>query len=271
MLSKAEIESTLSIVREAGSIINSYSKKGDKNILYKNDSSPVTEADKAANNLICSFLKEHFSHIPIISEESKQAEYQERKKWETFWLVDPLDGTKEFIAGVPEYTVNLALIQKGVPVFGMVGIPTEESVYIGINGYGAFLDIPASKRKNIRVRAFNEDSPTFVVSRSNGVEEAADALKFFPKGEILKVGSSLKFIRIAEGVADIYFRRQGIYEWDTAAGHAVLLAAGGSVVDYKGLEILYGTESLKVKPFFAVGNKSFPWEKLNSLKPISSF
>lgn len=262
MLSEINTDSLITMVRDAGNCTMRYFENKNNKTEFKSDSSPVTEADRAANDFICSYLKSNFPAIPIISEENESIPFSERKTWKKYWMVDPLDGTKEFIAGIPEFTVNVALIENGVPVIGVVGIPGEQTVYFGQKGIGAFIDKPGKKRTKISVRKTNANAPVFVISRSHGSGESESVKKAFPTASLMQVGSSLKFLKIAEGSADIYFRHQGICEWDTAAGHGVLLWSGGKMIDHSGCEIMYGNDTLRVNPFIALGEVDFPWKKL---------
>lgn len=262
MIQDIEKTALRKLVKEAGSATMRYFRGKNQNTQWKADLSPITEADKISNALICSFLKSKFPSIPLISEEEENSPYKKRKEWDLYWLVDPLDGTKEFIAGIPEFTVNVALIQNRIPILGFVGVPPTGEVYVGELGKGAYVEGAAGDKKKIKVRMADPKAPTFIISRSNGSEETRSIKKTYPKSELLQVGSSLKFLKIAEGSADIYFRHEGIGEWDTASGHAVLLAAGGKVLDHLGKEIVYGSEDLRVRPFVALGDKSLQWEKI---------
>jgi 3'(2'), 5'-bisphosphate nucleotidase len=198
-------------------------------VSYKSDHSPLTQADQAANSYIVSCLKARYPSIPIISEEGEsEVDYEIRKSWEYFWLVDPLDGTKEFVKRNGEFTVNIALIYRQKPVFGIVHVPVSGQTYYGLMDKGAFKKSNNSVFESIKVR-LSETNRVAVRSRSHQVAEESEVLAHFGVSEHLFSGSSIKFCLLAEGKADVYYRHQPTMEWDTAAGQAVLEAAGGQV------------------------------------------
>lgn len=222
----------------------------------KEDKSPLTEADRRAHLCIKSFLDK--TGIPILSEEGKQMGYDERRNWKQFWLVDPLDGTKEFIKKNGEFTVNIALIDNGLPVFGVIYAPALKKLFVGEVGQGAWAagDVLTDEEINtVRSRSYSIPQPRnggpyiVVASRSHfspETEEFVDELRS-EKGEIdfASLGSSLKICLVAEGVADIYPRFGPTMEWDTAAGHAIAKAAGKTVTDHTtGQEMSYNKENL---------------------------
>lgn len=218
---------------------------------YKADNSPLTLADREAHNIITPALRAITPHIPIISEEGEQVAFEERKDWPLFWLVDPLDGTKEFIKRNGEFTVNIALIQNGKPVLGCIFQPINERLYFGSQTGGAFKmqdgvssEIKASGRKE-RLIATG--------SKSHASEKEKEVLKKFDIKEVISVGSSLKFCMVAEGTADVYYREGPTMEWDTAAGQAILEAAGGRVLDVDGKQFLYNKSSLLNGSFICLG------------------
>ncbi|MCK5470356.1 MAG: 3'(2'),5'-bisphosphate nucleotidase CysQ, partial [Cyclobacteriaceae bacterium] len=224
---KINIEILNKIAIEAGNeILNIYNDKSlSKEVEHKSDNSPLTLADKASNELIVKGLKDNFPEIPILSEEEKSIEYSERKNWNKFWLVDPLDGTKEFIKRNGEFTVNIALIENGFPTFGIIYAPILEKLYIGdLSGKKAFMidedhqKIPLKVNNSLKNRIA-------VGSRSHSSEEEANLLNRYDVVETISVGSSLKFCMIAEGKADIYYRHGPTMEWDTGAGQAIVEAA----------------------------------------------
>ena len=215
----------------------------------KEDNSPVTEADLASNELITSELRTLFPEIPIVSEEGEQ-----ESSANMFFLVDPLDGTKEFINGFPDFTVNIALIENHRPVLGVVHLPLTGETYSG-NHDGAQKSLGdqtwpisvSSREQNLRV----------VTSRSHLDKETEEFIKGFENADVIRAGSSVKFCLIAEGVAEIYPRFGRTMEWDTAAGQAVLEAAGGKVLNSKtGQELTYGKPSYENPGFVAVSNNS---------------
>ena len=251
------IAALISIAKNAGNeIMKVYSK--DFSVETKNDSSPLTEADKKSNEVILVELKKMYPEIPFISEENKLTLYEERKKWKRFWLIDPLDGTKEFIKKNGEFTVNIALIEEGVPVVGVVYVPAQRKTYYGAKGIGSF----KSENGNAPVEIKNlqhystKDKVVVVGSRSHLSEETlqfVENLKVSGKEvEFLSSGSSLKFCLVAEGAADVYPRFGPTMEWDTAAAQAVAVYAGKKVINYETRHsLIYNKENL-LNPWFIV-------------------
>jgi 3'(2'), 5'-bisphosphate nucleotidase len=251
-----DIKIICEIARKAGAaIMDIYD--GDHKVEYKDDKSPLTAADKASHEVIAAGLEKHFSEIPILSEEGADIPYEERKNWKRFWLVDPLDGTKEFIKRNGEFTVNIALIEGQQPVLGVVYVPAQDKLYYGVVGQGAFVEESevrgqSSEVKEIQVRKPDpEVGLTVVMSRSHPSPELEAYLKDLKIGQALPVGSSLKLCVVAEGKADLYPRLGPTMEWDTAAGHALALAAGGTVKTPEGKPLFYNKENL-LNPYFIV-------------------
>lgn len=221
----------------------------------KTDESPLTEADLLAHRMLTMLLGEITPGIPVLSEESDMVPYATRRGWQRYWLVDPIDGTKEFISKSGEFTLNVALIENGVPVFGMVHAPVMATTWWGQQGEGAWKR-QGGCNQAIHARALPdpEQSPWKVVgSRSHG----ASAFQMFrdrlPRHECMTMGSSLKLCLIAEGEADLYPRLGPTSEWDTAAAHAVVMAAGGEVLDAVTLEPLrYNRQASVLNPHFIV-------------------
>jgi 3'(2'), 5'-bisphosphate nucleotidase len=239
------------IARQAGqAIMEIY--QGRIDVEFKDDKSPLTAADKASHDLIVSGLKKHFPDIPVLSEEGRDIPYEQRKGWTRFWLVDPLDGTKEFIKRNGEFTVNIALVEGNVPVLGVVYVPARDRLYSGAAGEGAFVREGGGKPSPLRVRAADPEAGlTVVMSRSHPSPELDEFLKDIRVAEALPVGSSLKLCAVAEGKADLYPRLGPTMEWDTAAGQAVVQAAGGKVLQLNGRPLEYNKESL-LNPYFVV-------------------
>ncbi|MGW8312844.1 MAG: 3'(2'),5'-bisphosphate nucleotidase CysQ, partial [Desulfuromonadales bacterium] len=217
------------IAREAGeSIMKVYS--GPFNVELKGDDSPLTSADRASHEVIVKGLQANFPDIPILSEEGRDIPYNERKEWPRFWLVDPLDGTKEFIKRNGEFTVNIALIEHAVVVAGVVYVPAQETMYYGGANLGCWKLTGSEAAEPVRVRqADHAKGLTVVMSRSHPSPELAAYLQDYQVADALPVGSSLKLCVVAEGKADLYPRLGPTMEWDTAAGHAVVEGAGGTV------------------------------------------
>jgi 3'(2'), 5'-bisphosphate nucleotidase len=222
----------------------------DFNIEAKDDNSPLTRADRNAHDRIVSRLKE--TNLPILSEEGKSIPYNERKLWNRFWLVDPLDGTKEFIKRNGEFTVNIALIENQTPILGVVAVPVGGKVYYGAKGLGAFVKENASvkplpQKKEIE---FSQPQLRVVASRSHLNEETNQFIQSLREPVLVSKGSSLKFMLMAEGAADIYPRFAPTMEWDTAAAHAVVNQLGFGVFQKKSqVELVYNKEDL-LNPWF---------------------
>jgi 3'(2'), 5'-bisphosphate nucleotidase len=239
------------IARKAGqAIMEIY--QGRIDVEFKDDKSPLTAADKASHDLIVSGLKKHFPDMPVLSEEGRDIPYEQRKGWTRFWLVDPLDGTKEFIKRNGEFTVNIALIDGGTPVMGVVYVPAQDRMYLGVAGEGAFRNEGDGPFEAIGVRSPDPSAGlTVVMSRSHPSPELDEFLEKIHVAEALAVGSSLKLCAVAEGKADLYPRLGPTMEWDTAAGQAVVQAAGGKVLRMDGTPLEYNKEEL-LNPYFVV-------------------
>jgi len=246
--------------REAGEAILEVVRRGF-DVEHKQDSSPVTEADRAAELIILAALARHAPDVPVIAEEEVAAG-RIPAHGDTYFLVDPLDGTKEFVRGGDDYTVNIGLIVGGTPLMGAVYAPATGRLHGGVVGEGAWLD-EGNGRREIRAREPGEQLVA-VASKSHFNQPTADYLAE-AAGECgyLAIGSSLKFCVVAEGEADIYPRLSPTSEWDTAAGHAVLLAAGGRVDGPDGNPLQYGKRAFLNRGFVATGG----WKAV----PIGSF
>lgn len=256
------IDSLITIVSEANAAIMKV-RGGDIGVRTKEDNSPITLADEASDAIIQAGLARLLPEVPVVSEESASSAARPAAGAE-FLLVDPLDGTKEFISGNDEFTVNIALIQDGRPVLGVVGAPAQGVIWWGIVGQGAErLELspgaPASEarnRRSIRARSWPSDLVIAMVSRSHLDPKSEALLARLPKVDRAGCGSSVKFCRLAEGTADIYPRLAPTSEWDIAAGHAVLTAAGGSVTAPDGQPLAYGAnpDGFLVPQFLALGD-----------------
>jgi 3'(2'), 5'-bisphosphate nucleotidase len=215
---------------------------------YKEDQSPITAADIASHEVIIHGLRNISRDIPILSEEGKSIPWEERRHWHRFWLIDPIDGTKDFTQRTGEFTVNIALIENGEPVMGVVTAPALKEAYWGVVGEGAYKRDRTGKVHRIRV-AEPKEVKRVVASKNHLNEETRQFIDTLGEHELVQAGSSLKFCRIAEGHADIYPRLGPTCEWDTAAAHAVLLAAGGRIETLEGEPLKYGKEDV-LNPFF---------------------
>ena len=250
------IESLISISKEAGEAILKIYDLDDLGISHKEDNSPLTLADKASNEVICSQLKELTPDIPILSEEGKDISFDKRKDWDTFWLIDPLDGTKEFIKKNGEFSVNIALINHFKPILGIVYAPVLDTTWYGSASEGSFKIIKNGKPEKINVLKYDDNETVKVVSsRSHSNNTKLDEfLTDYPKHELVFMGSSIKICLVADGSAHIYPRLGPTMEWDTAAAHAVVKFAGGNILDMTDRnELAYNKENL-LNPTFLVNN-----------------
>ena len=250
MLSKDDILNINNIVYDAGqAILDIYDTAFEVEI--KSDNSPLTIADQNSHMIIESGLKSLFPNIPILSEEGRDIPYSERKKWNTFWLVDPLDGTKEFVKRNGEFTVNIALIKNNYPIFGSVYAPYKKELFWAFEGLGAWKSYNKDKEQRIVVMS-NEKEKRIVISRSHPNEKVSDFINQYKSHQLIRMGSSLKLCCIAEGKADIYPRLGPTSEWDIGAAQCVVEQAGGSVLEYASNNRLrYNKENI-LNPFFIV-------------------
>ncbi|MDF1875331.1 3'(2'),5'-bisphosphate nucleotidase CysQ [Sulfurimonas sp. SAG-AH-194-I05] len=243
MLKEIDLEVIKSIALEASEIILSIYNE-DFSVTYKADNSPLTQADLKANDLICRRLKESYPGIHIMSEETKAEDFSLRKDWEYYWCIDPIDGTKEFVKRTGEFTVNIALMHKNLPVLGVVHAPIFEVMYSAKKGEGAFKN---GRKLPLHVNKTPQKSMCVAASKSHLSKETQlfiDALDT-QKVEQVLMGSSLKLCMVAEGVADIYPRLAPTMEWDTAASHAIVLESGKNVYDYEtDTQLQYNKENL---------------------------
>ena len=250
------LEAVCRIAREAGGVIMPHFRDSALTARRKPDRSQVTDADEAAERLILSRLAELTPDIPVVAEESVAAGHVPAVGDAPFWLVDPLDGTREFIRKIPEFTVNIALVEARAPVLGVVHSPAGGELYAGDVDRGAFME-DGGGRRAIRVRAFPSEGITVTVSRTYGAGVELDCfLSRYRVAAQIDAGSSIKFCLIARGDADVYPRYGGSNEWDTAAAHAVLRAAGGSVREINdGPELAYGKPNFANPYFIAWGGR----------------
>ncbi len=246
------IEDLLKIAKAAGAaILTVYESSKDVVYTKKDDNSPLTLADQAANEVICKGLELLSERYPIISEENKQVEYEERKSYERYWLVDPLDGTKEFIKRNGEFTVNIALVENGKSILGVVYAPVLDEMYYAVKGEGAFLLNDIGKiRLNALTYNKKESGLGIICSRSHLNEATQSFINDYKTPVLVSKGSSLKFLMLANAQAHVYPRIAPTMEWDTAAAQIILEEAGGKVVDFDtNLPLEYNKENL-LNPFF---------------------
>jgi 3'(2'), 5'-bisphosphate nucleotidase len=250
MLNQIDIQDIVAIAKEAGSAIMQVYKQ-DFEVEYKQDSTPLTLADKKANDIIEAGLNQLSVNFPILSEEGKSIPYEDRKHWEYFWLVDPLDGTKEFVKKNDEFTVNIALIHKDTPILGVVYAPALDVCYWAKQGEGTFKDDQKTPLKTENQR----ETYKIVASRSHMSDETQafiNAIETNKEKELISIGSSLKFCLVAEGVADVYPRLSPTMEWDTAAADAIVRESGKMSYQFENEKsIFYNKENL-LNPWFVV-------------------
>ncbi|HLV77712.1 MAG TPA: 3'(2'),5'-bisphosphate nucleotidase CysQ [Marinobacter sp.] len=226
--------------------------QSDFKVNYKEDDSPITAADIASHEIIVKGLRNLCRDIPILSEEGASIPWDERKTWRRFWLIDPIDGTKDFTQRSGEFTVNIALIHDGVPVLGVVTAPALNEAFWGAQGEGAHKR--GRDGRVHRIQVARPQQPLRVVASKNHLNEDTRAfIQALGPHTTVQAGSSLKFCRLAEGHADIYPRMGPTCEWDTGAAHAVLLAAGGKIQTPDGTPVVYGKENLLNPHFIAAG------------------
>ena len=247
------INPVLELVREAGLATLPY-WQADVAVEIKADESPVTTADIVAHNILAAGLAALDANIPVLSEEDCDIALAERLQWTRWWLVDPLDGTKEFISGSAEYTVNVALIERGEVLFGVVGVPVTGSIYYGGAEFGAYCREADGKERCLQMRTAPLNELVVVASKrhsSSEQEALIEALAAdFPMLRLVNVGSSLKFCHMAEGAADLYPRLAPTSQWDTAAAQGVLEGAGGQVLNLQGQPLTYTAQHSYLNPFF---------------------
>lgn len=241
-----------------GAILEVY--QTDFAVESKSDASPITEADRRANEVIRAALEALPGQRPILSEEARAVPWEVRRHWREYWLVDPLDGTKEFIQRNGQFTVNIALVRGGRPVLGVVHVPVTGVTYGGIVGRGAWRRPTGGEKHSIQVRPLGEGPVRVVGSRSHRGPDLDGYLERLGPHEMVPMGSSLKFCVVAEGGADVYPRLGPTSEWDTAAAEAVLCAAGGRVVANDGEPVKYNKGPDLLNPWFiAWGDDSRDW------------
>ena len=257
----------IDISKRAGAAILEVYRKDDFDQRVKSDDSPLTEADMASHRLICQALENLTPEIPVLSEESKGITFDERKSWETYWLVDPLDGTKEFIARNDEFTTNIALIHDGRPVLGVIYVPVFDTLYYAAKYFGANKQQGDKDAEKISVRPVPEKNNakhyTVVGSRRHGIEKVEKLCAQMPSFSLTSKGSSLKMCLVAEGEADLYPRLAPTSEWDTGAAQIIVEEAGGQLVktDFSVLE--YNTKESLLNPhFFVLGDDKEDWQSL---------
>jgi len=257
------LEQVVGIARAAGEEILEVYNHSDFDVEVKGDGSPLTEADRRAHQLIESSLVKLTPDIPVLSEESAAEAFAARHSWSRFWLVDPLDGTKEFVKRNGEFTVNIALIDNTRPTIGVVHTPVRKVSHYAEIGVGAFKQDQDQTAQRITTRKMEPGRVVMVASRSHG----GDAVQAYRSNlqqqlgdvEITSMGSSLKLCLVAEGAADIYPRLGPTSEWDTAAAHCLVDAAGGGVVQLDGTSLVYNKQNILNPWFLVYGDGGYDW------------
>lgn len=246
-----------SLAKEAGeAILDVYGT--EFSVERKDDRSPLTLADKRSHQIIAQALLARYPDIPVLSEEGKEVPYSVRKAWSSFWLVDPLDGTKEFVKRNGEFTINIALIVDKAPLLGLIYIPVSGLLYMADSREGCWEIAPDGKRRALRVNQDPQGAGVRVVkSRSHPSPNLEAILELLPGYEVIGKGSALKFCTVAAGGADFYPRFGPTWEWDTAAGQAIVTAAGGTMLDFKGQPFLYNKPSLLNGPFLVASSQEW--------------
>ena len=268
-INQQNIHNLIEISKEAGEVILEIYKT-NFDIQIKKDSSPLTQADLASHQIITSGLKKLTPNIPILSEESCNISQRERAKWKEYWLIDPLDGTKEFIKKNGEFTTNIAYIKKNKPMFGMIFAPVLNELYWGSEENGSYILKGESQRKPEKIQVSNKKKGnlSIVSSRSHQSSELKAFLKKLNKCKFIHIGSSLKFCLVAKGDAEIYPRLGPTSEWDTAAGDAIIRGANGIIRDTLGGELKYNMREKFINPSFIVANNLETFQKVNSNKSL---
>jgi len=259
---KEFINGFINLIKECNEIILKIYNT-DFSVITKSDNTPLTLADKKCNEHICDYLKSNFKDMLIISEENKSINYNDRKKYDMCWLIDPIDGTKEFVKRNGQFTVNIGLCKNGIPVFGIVSIPVTGEIYYGIDGIGSFKlegnnTTALEKKLEVLKKNFSKKGLNIVASASHLNDKTKQFIELFDEPNIINTGSSIKLLWVAEGKADIYPRLAPTSEWDTCAAHAVVKYAGGKVLQYEKIdftlldkELEYNKENI-LNPYFIV-------------------
>lgn len=267
------LEAVITIAKAAGeAIMQVYST--DFSVVKKEDNSPLTQADLAAHHTIVDALRQITPDIPILSEESETIPYETRQQWPRYWLVDPLDGTREFVKRNGEFTVNIALIEGHTSVLGVVYAPVTGLLYYAALHHGAYKQVKSEAVQAIKVKQLDAQQPILAGSRSHTDQRMLRFMQNLEnttgvKPELISMGSSLKICLVAEGVVDVYPRLGLTSEWDTAAAHCILHEAGGDIVVAEHVDasneaqtLLYNTKKSLLNPFFfATNSQSYDWSR----------
>lgn len=247
--------------RAGDAILSVYGEQFE--VTHKTDQSPLTQADLRSHELLVQGLRALTPELPVLSEEDSDIAFEQRRQWQRYWLIDPLDGTKEFVSRNGEFTVNVALIDDHAPVLGVVHVPVTGITYTGQTGVGAFKHTSGKPAEALHVRTPAATPLRVVGSRSHRGDSLDRVLPKLEPYEMVAVGSSLKFCLVAEGSADFYPRLGPTSEWDTAAAQAVVEAAGGAVITTDGSRLSYNTKAELLNPHFLVfGDRGRDWLRI---------
>ncbi|MGE3919628.1 MAG: 3'(2'),5'-bisphosphate nucleotidase CysQ [Gammaproteobacteria bacterium] len=260
---KTILPSTIDLAKNAGqAILSLYNQEQPILVELKADASPVTQADRDAHQIIKVGLEQITKGIPILSEEADEISFSIREQWEKYWLIDPLDGTKEFIHRTDDFTVNIALIENHVPILGVVYAPVFDLCYYASYTHGAYKQEGTNETQRIHVRKCELDHITVAMSRRHGSDAVKNFLTDLKPEEVLPRGSSIKSCLVAEGKADIYPCLGKTSEWDMAAAQMVVTEAGGIMIDLEGMPLKFNMKSsLLNPPLLILGDSTFDWKK----------
>jgi 3'(2'), 5'-bisphosphate nucleotidase len=254
------LDTAIQLALAAGRVVLRHYESREIEVELKSDGSPLTLADRDAHRTIARGLAQATPEIPLLSEESSAGDIESRRSWPRFWLVDPLDGTKEFLKRSGEFTINLALVEGTAPVLGVVHLPVDDVTYFASREGPARVRRGGAAARSIRTRPLAQ-APVVLASHDHAGPELDAILGRVPGASRAGAGSALKFGLLAEGRADLYVRTQPTMEWDTAAGQCVLEAAGGRLTDFHGRRLFYNKESLVHPSFVAWGDASVDWPR----------
>lgn len=261
-MAEVKIQDIIKLANKAGEEILKIYNSDDFSVEYKDDNSPLTRADRTAHNVIVETLQILTPNIPILSEEGKSIPFEERSQWQEYWLIDPLDGTKEFVKRNGEFTVNIALIKNHKAAMGVVYAPVLNTAYYGEVDKGAFKILGNAEPQKISVNTTTQNPVKLVGSRSHASESLQEFAAQFEQHEFVSMGSSLKLCLVADGSADIYPRFGLTSEWDTAAAQCVVECAGGYVKDLNLQPLQYNKKDSLLNPYFIVANgENASWQQ----------
>lgn len=268
MLEKNLLEDIKKIAHRAGeAVLKIYQQTESKAIATKADDTPLTEADLIAHKIIVEGLQALMPRYPILSEESADISFTERKQWKKYWLVDPIDGTKEFLERTDEFSILIALIENHEPIMGVVYAPVLQQWYYAAKNQGAFQQTVGSKPQMLRTGTLNFNNLRIIASRRHGLTRFTPLLTDFEQHAVINRGSALKFTAVASSEADIYPRFGLTSEWDTAAGQCIVEEAGGKVMTLDGEVLQYNTKESLINPeFIVVGDPTYDW--LSNIKKL---